>query len=153
MMEQDRRSQCGWSDHGQTNNFLNNLMPMVMWVGLVQMQKYSNGIFQVVSFPAPARSLFIVWFWERFNCECKKVIFLSALLMPYSVLLKTGACYIGDVFRVVFARLLCSAEITNDNEFHTSSSPTLCVTNDITSGHAHTLCWNYGFFSEPTWQR
>ena len=28
-------------------------------------------------------------------------------------------------FCVVFARLLCSAGITNENEFHTSSSPTL----------------------------
>ena len=30
-------------------------------------------------------------------------------------------------FCVVFARLLCSAGITNENEFHTSSSPTLCI--------------------------
>ena len=35
-------------------------------------------------------------------------------------------------FCVVFARLLCSAGITNENEFHTSSSPTLCASNDIT---------------------
>ena len=43
-------------------------------------------------------------------------------------------------FCVVFARLLCSAGITNENYFHTSSSPTLCGSNDITSGHAHSLC-------------
>jgi len=40
----------------------------------------------------------------------------------------------------VFARLLCSAGITNENEFHNSSSPTLCASNDVTSGHAHLLC-------------
>ena len=43
-------------------------------------------------------------------------------------------------FCVVFARLLCSAGITNENEFHNSSSPTLCASNDVTSGHAHPLC-------------
>jgi len=48
-------------------------------------------------------------------------------------------------FCVVFARLLCSAGITNKNEFHNSSSPTLCASNDVTSGHAHP---EYGFFSE-----
>ena len=42
-------------------------------------------------------------------------------------------------FCVVFTRLLCSAAITNENEFHNSSSPTLCAFNDITSGHAHSL--------------
>ena len=36
-------------------------------------------------------------------------------------------------FCVVFARLLCSAGIT-------SSSTTLCDSNYITSGHAHSLC-------------
>jgi len=45
-------------------------------------------------------------------------------------------------FCVVFARLLCSAGITNENKFHTSSSPTLCASNDIISGHAHPLCSN-----------
>ena len=43
-------------------------------------------------------------------------------------------------FWVVYARLLCSAGITNENEFHTSSSPTLCALNDVTSGHTHSLC-------------
>ena len=43
-------------------------------------------------------------------------------------------------FCVVFARILCSAGIANENEFHNSSSPTLCASNDITSGHAHSLC-------------
>jgi len=43
-------------------------------------------------------------------------------------------------FGGVFARLLCSAGITNSNEFHTSSSPTLCASNDITSGQAHSIC-------------
>ena len=43
-------------------------------------------------------------------------------------------------FCVVFARLLCSAGITNENEFHNSSSPTLCASNDVTSSHAHSLC-------------
>jgi len=36
-------------------------------------------------------------------------------------------------FCVVFATLLCSTGIT-------SSSPTLCASNDITSGHTHSLC-------------
>jgi len=56
-------------------------------------------------------------------------------------------------FCVVFARLLCSAGITNENEFHTSSSPTLCVSNDVTSGHATYSVWKYGFFSELARQR
>jgi len=43
-------------------------------------------------------------------------------------------------FCAVSARLLCSAGITNENEFHYSSSPTLYVSNDVTSGHAHSLC-------------
>ena len=55
-------------------------------------------------------------------------------------------------FCVVFARLLCSAGITNQNEFHTSSSPTLCASNDVTSGHAHSLCSEI-WFSEPTRRR
>ena len=53
------------------------------------------------------------------------------------------------LFCVVFARLLCSAGITNENEFHSSSSPTLCASNDVTSSHAHSLCSP----SEPTRQR
>ena len=43
-------------------------------------------------------------------------------------------------FCVVFARLLCSAGITNENEFHNSSSPTPCDSNYVTSGRAHSLC-------------
>ena len=56
-------------------------------------------------------------------------------------------------FCVVFARLLCSAGITNENEFHNSSSPTLV--HPITSLPAtptHSVR-KYGFFSEPTWRR
>jgi len=53
-----------------------------------------------------------------------------------SVPLRTGTCYFCH-FCVVFARLLCSGEIT---EFHISSSPTLCASNDVTSSHAHSLC-------------
>jgi len=53
-------------------------------------------------------------------------------------------------FCVVFARLLCSAGIANENEFHTSSSPSLRTSNDVTSGHAHSLCSEICFFSEPT---
>ena len=52
-------------------------------------------------------------------------------------------------FCVVFARLLCSAGITNGNEFHTSSSPTLCAFNEVTSGHAHSLCSEIWLLSEP----
>ena len=55
---------------------------------------------------------------------------------PILVPLSTGTCYIRDFL----ARLLCSARITNENEFHNSSSPTLCASNDVTSGHAHPLC-------------
>jgi len=43
-------------------------------------------------------------------------------------------------FGVVFAGLLCSAGITNENEFQFSDSPTPLVSNDVTFGHAHTLC-------------
>ena len=43
-------------------------------------------------------------------------------------------------FRVVFARLLCPAGITNENEIQFSGSPTPRVSNDVTFGHAHTLC-------------
>ena len=39
-----------------------------------------------------------------------------------SVPLRTGTCYIRDIF-VLFLQLLCSARITNENEFHTRSSP------------------------------
>ena len=81
MVLQDRWSWCGWSSHGKTNNFLNNLMPIVMWAGVVQTRKNSNGIFKVVISPEPARSLSVVWFWEKLNCECKKGFFLSALLI------------------------------------------------------------------------
>jgi len=35
---------------------------------------------------------------------------------------------------------LCSAGITNENEFHISGSPTPRVSNDVTFSHAHTLC-------------
>ena len=47
-------------------------------------------------------------------------------------------------FCIVFARLLCSAGITNENEFHTSSSATLCTSNDVASGHAHSLYLEIG---------
>ena len=57
----------------------------------------------------------------------------------YSVPLRTGTCYIRH-FGAVFARLLCSAGTTNENEFQFSGSPTPCVSNDVTFGHAHTLC-------------
>ena len=70
-------------------------------------------------------------------------------LQGYSVPLRTGTCYIR-YFCVVFARLLCSAGIANENEFHTSSSPSLRTSNDITSGQAHSLCSEICFFSEPT---
>ena len=43
----------------------------------------------------------------------------------------------------------CSAGITNGNEFHTSSSPTLCAISDITSGHAHSLYSEIWLLSEP----
>jgi len=43
-------------------------------------------------------------------------------------------------FGGVFARLLCSAGITNENEFQFIDSPTPRISNDVTFGHAHTLC-------------
>ena len=43
-------------------------------------------------------------------------------------------------FGVVFERLLCSAGITNENEFQFSGSPAPHVSNDVTFGHTHTLC-------------
>ena len=43
-------------------------------------------------------------------------------------------------FGVIFARLLRSAGITNENEIQYSGSPTPRVSNDVTFGHAHTLC-------------
>jgi len=43
-------------------------------------------------------------------------------------------------FGVVFARLLCFAGITNEDEFHTSGSPTPCVSNDVTFSHTQRLC-------------
>jgi len=79
-------------------------------------------------------------------------------MKPFILLIPTGWTQNWDLlhqrhFCVVFARLLCSAEITNENEFHTSSSPTLCVSNDVTSSHTHPLCSEYGFFSEPARRR
>ena len=64
--------------------------------------------------------------------------------------IKDGDLLHQRYFCVVFARLLCSAGIANENEFHTSSSPSLRTSNDITSGHAHSLCSEICFFSEPT---
>jgi len=58
--------------------------------------------------------------------------------------LSTGTCLLHQRhFGVVFARLLCSAGITNENEFKFSGSPTPRVSNDVTFGHAHTLCSQY----------
>jgi len=64
--------------------------------------------------------------WARIDCiqEHAKIIFP----LPYQ----------GTVGSP--SRLLCSAGIANENEFHTTSSPTLCASNDVTSGHAHSLC-------------
>ena len=59
----------------------------------------------------------------------------------------------SKTFLCCFARLLCSAGITNGNEFHTSSSPTLCAFNDITSGHVHSLYLEIWLLSEPAWWR
>ena len=42
-------------------------------------------------------------------------------------------------FCIAFAKTVCSAGITDENEFRTSSSPALYPSNDVTSGHAHTL--------------
>ena len=44
----------------------------------------------------------------------------------------------------------CSAGIPNENEFHTSSSPTLCASNHVTSGHPTYSVQKYGVLSEPT---
>jgi len=52
-------------------------------------------------------------------------------------------------FGVVFARLLCSAGITNENEFQFSGSPTPRVSNDITFGHTHTLFCNMASLVNP----
>ena len=66
------------SGHDQNNGLLNDLMLMLMWAG----RQSSNGVFEVASSPELARSLPVVWLWERLNCECKENnIFLSALLM------------------------------------------------------------------------
>ena len=64
---------------------------------------------------------------------CNIKVFLLSTIKDWDLLHQRHFC-------VVFARLLCSAGITNENEFHTSSSPTLCASNDVTSGHAHSLC-------------
>ena len=67
---------------------------------------------------------------------------LYILLIPYrmhtlSTIKDWGLLHQRD-FCVFFARLLCSAGITNESEFHYSSSPTPRISNDIT--YVHTLC-------------
>jgi len=61
-------------------------------------------------------------------------------VITISVPLKTGTCYIRDIF-VLFLQDNCALhELLMKMNFHTSSSPTLCASNDVTSGHAHSLC-------------
>ena len=56
-------------------------------------------------------------------------------------------------FGVVFARLLCSAGITNENEIQFSGSPTPRVSNDVTLATPTHSVRQYGFFSEPPRRR
>ena len=56
-------------------------------------------------------------------------------------------------FGVVFERLLCSAGITNENEFQFSGSPTPRVSNDVTLATPTHSLRQYGFFSEPPRRR
>jgi len=48
---------------------------------------------------------------------------------------------------------LCSAEITNENDFHPSSSPPFVhPMTSLPATPTHSV-WKYGFFSEPTRRR
>ena len=87
-------------------------------------------------------------------CQCHLHDMQHVLDQPTcSVPLRTGTSYIIDIFVLLFARLLCSAGITNENEFHNSSSPTLCASNDITSAMPTHSVRKYGFFSESARRR
>jgi len=62
---------------------------------------------------------------QLFPAKCSTVHILSTI-KDWDLLHQRHFC--------VFAKLLCSAGSTNENEFHTSSSPTLCASNVVTSG-------------------
>ena len=79
--------------------------------------------------------------WVQKWCESHLVMCQSHILgLSYLSTINDWDLLHQRHFCVVFARLLSPAGISNENEFHTSSSPTLCESNDVTFVHAHSLC-------------
>jgi len=78
-------------------------------------------------------------------------VFQIPFLSVNSVPLRTGTCYVRDIF--VFARLLCSAGITNEMNFTLAVAPSFVhPMTSLPAMPTHSVR-KYGFFSEPTPRR
>jgi len=91
----------------------------------------------------------VAWFKGKYllaNTNPHSIVYLLSTIKDWDLLHLRH-------FGVVFERLLWSAEITNENEFQFSGSPTPRISNDITFSHAHNSLLQYGFFSEPPRRR